>query len=264
MKAVLRYLGAKNKLVDWIIPFFPEHSIYVEPFGGSAAVLLNKKPAKLEVYNDAFDEVVSLFEVIRSCQCNRLAELVFNTPFAETEYKRASKRTDDKLENARRFLVRSLMGVSTDGVLRDTGGFKAETVKGASASGAKKWASLPDLLIEASCRLKEVYILNRQAVDVITKYDSTDTLFYIDPPYMMDTRTDSGRYVHEFSYDQHSGLLDLVNSVKGKVVISGYDHDLYKDKLSWWRREEIETESMRQAKRKEIIWMNYEPEGMLF
>lgn len=83
MKAVLRYLGAKNRLADWIVPFFPEHKIYVEPYGGSAAVLLNKAPVEIEVYNDLYDDVVNLFRVIRSERYVELMELVNMTPFSE-------------------------------------------------------------------------------------------------------------------------------------------------------------------------------------
>lgn len=75
-RALARYLGGKNRIAPWIISFFPPHKFYVEPFGGSAAVLLNKQPAFLEIYNDLYDRIVSFFEVLRDPEkAERLARL---------------------------------------------------------------------------------------------------------------------------------------------------------------------------------------------
>ena len=180
MKAVLRYLGAKNRLADWIVSFFPEHKIYVEPYGGSAAALLNKAPVEIEVYNDLYDDVVNLFRIIRSERYVELMEQVNMTPFSEREY------------------------------------------------------------------------------------DSPDTLFYLDPPYMHETRTKDGRYAFEYDHGDHERLLRLVAGLKGKVVLSGYDNSLYASMLPGWRVEKKATESMRRSQRIECLWLNYNPQLTLF
>lgn len=110
-RPALRYHGGKFRLAPWIISFFPEHDVYVEPFGGAASVLLQKKPAKSEVYNDIADEIVNVFRVLRDpAQAARLARMVELTPFARTEFELSYELSDDPIEQARRTVVRSFMG----------------------------------------------------------------------------------------------------------------------------------------------------------
>lgn len=262
MKAIARYLGAKNALADWIIRQFRSHRCYVEPFGGSAGVLLSKPPVECEVYNDVFDDVVNLMAVIRSEEAGDLANQVYLTPYAEIEYKAAMAAGNTPLEQARRFLVRSFMAVSTDGVFRHTSGFRRDKST-SGGSSITKWQNLPSTLLEAHDRLRNVTILNQDAIKVILDYDSEETLFYLDPPYLPDTRTEYGRYSHEYTWEQHEELLALLPSLKGDVVISCYDHDLYASALRGWYRVEIDTQSMRQAQRKEVIYRNFEVQPLL-
>lgn len=85
MKAVLRYLGGKNRLAPWIIRHFPAHTCYVEPYSGSLGVLLNKAPAPVEICNDKDGEIVNLFRVLRSEDAGRLLEAVMLTPYSRDE-----------------------------------------------------------------------------------------------------------------------------------------------------------------------------------
>ena len=102
-RALARYLGGKNRIAPWIISFFPPHKIYVEPFGGSGAVLLNKQPAWMEVYNDLYDRVVNFFEVLRDQEKSaRLASLLELTPYAQTAYARSFEIAEDPVELRRR------------------------------------------------------------------------------------------------------------------------------------------------------------------
>lgn len=263
MKAVLRYLGAKNRLADWIVSFFPDHKIYVEPYGGSAAVLLNKAPVEIEVYNDLYDDVVNLFRIIRSDRYVELMEQVNMTPFSEREYELAARdKSGDELERARKFLVCSFMAVSCDGMFRKTGFRRDRNASCGRVVG--KWQRLPDLLAEAHVRLSGVTIRKQDALDIIREYDSPDTLFYLDPPYMHETRTKDGRYAFEYDHGDHERLLSLVAGLQGKVVLSGYDNDLYASMLPGWRVEQKATESMRRSQRIECLWMNYNPQLTLF
>lgn len=173
MKAVLRYLGAKNRLADWIVSFFPDHKIYVEPYGGSAAVLLNKAPVEIEVYNDLYDDVVNLFRIIRSDRYVELMEQVNMTPFSEREYELAARdKSGDEIERARKFLVCSFMAVSCDGMFRKTGFRRDRNASCGRVVG--KWQRLPDLLAEAHVRLSSVTIRKQDALDIIREYDSPD------------------------------------------------------------------------------------------
>ena len=130
---------------------------------------------------------------------------------------------------------------------------------------AKRWAASveskvkADLLAEAHVRLSGVTIRKQDALDIIREYDSPDTLFYLDPPYMHETRTKNGRYAFEYDHEDHEQLLRLVVELKGKVVLSGYDNSLYTSMLPDWKIEKKATESMRRSQRIEFLWMNYNP-----
>ena len=86
-------------------------------------------------------------------------------------------------------------------------------------------------------------------------YDSNETLFYIDPPYVDSTRVD-GKYKFEFSNDDHEELLDIINNISGYAVISGYDCDLYSRRLDKWHRYEMTDRSARNSTRTEVIWLS--------
>src|SRR6266576_1049473 len=100
-RPILRYHGGKFVLAPWIISHFPEHRVYVEPYGGAASVLLRKERSYAEVYNDLDSEIVNLFRVARD-NGKELIRVLALTPFAREEYQAAWEATDDPLEQARR------------------------------------------------------------------------------------------------------------------------------------------------------------------
>lgn len=109
MKQVLKYPGAKARLTKWICNFIPEHKVYLEPFGGSLAVLFNKKRCHIETVNDLNGEVIHFFKVLRE-RPEALSHAIENTPYSREEYKKAYELTEDDIERARRFCVRCWMG----------------------------------------------------------------------------------------------------------------------------------------------------------
>lgn len=100
MNALIKYPGAKWKLAEKIIEMMPEHHSYLEPYFGSGAVLFNKSPSHIETVNDIDDEVVNFFYCIRT-DPERLARLLYLTPYARQEYENAYIKTDEPLEKAR-------------------------------------------------------------------------------------------------------------------------------------------------------------------
>ncbi len=253
--SLLRYFGAKNRLAEWIISHFPKHTCYVEPFGGSAGVLLRKEPSTIEVYNDVDDDVVEVFRLIRGGRAEELARLVLATPFSLTEYRRAMEPAEEPLERARRFFIRSFMAVSTDGTCRTSSGFRRSKVR--SGHGvAQRWDGVPEIIAEAADRLKNVQIDHLDALDCMRLYDNPETLHYVDPPYLEETRTTSGRYAHEYTREQHVALLELLPTLKGHVVLSCYDSELYRERLSDWHRVTHKAHSMRQAEREEVLYIS--------
>ena len=116
-RPLLRYHGGKWRLAPWIISHLQPHRIYVEPFGGSASVLLRKPRSHSEIYNDLGGEVVNLFRVLRQpAQARELVRLVRLTPYSRTEFDDSYITAADPIEQARRTLLRSHTGFSTTGV----------------------------------------------------------------------------------------------------------------------------------------------------
>lgn len=262
-KPVLRYHGAKFRLAPWVVEFFPPHAVYVEPFGGAAGVLLQKAPSYAEVYNDLDDDIVNLFQVLRDPLLGaQLVDHLNLTPYARSEFQLAYKPTDNVLERARRTIVRASMGFGSAGATKGSTGFRIDTRR-RYGTAQKLWAAYPDRLASIIGRLSGVMIENRPALEVIAQHDGDDTLFYVDPPYVLDTRQmqggQRGYYRFEMTDDQHIELLANLNQVRGMVVLSGYPHALYDSHLQDWT---CHTTTSRiaagrgGATRTECVWLN--------
>lgn len=243
-------------LAPWIISHFPEHKVYVEPFGGAASVLIRKPRSYAEIYNDLDDEVVNLFNVLRSDAAASLTELLRLTPFAAEEFFSAYDVSENPVERARRTIVRAFMGFGSNGVHRKTG-FRSNSNR-SGTTPARDWVNYPDALGATVERLRGVVVLNRDAVDVMEAHDGPDTLHYVDPPYMVGTRDKGSDYAHELTDDDHASLLDFLKTLKGKVVLSGYPDQSYDDALEGWRRIDRIALADGAKERTEVLWMNFE------
>lgn len=268
-RPVLRYLGGKWRLAPWIIEHLPPHRVYVEPFGGGASVLLRKPRAYSEVYNDLESEVVNLFRVLRDEeQARQLTTAIDLTPFAREEFDLAYERSDDPVERARRMVVRSLMGHGNISARIDRStGFRSNSNR-SGTTPAHDWRNYPDKLIPIIQRLRGVVIENAPAITVMARHDGPQTLHYVDPPYVHETRGASGGgkaggavppsagYAHELSNDQHVALLEALQGLQGMVVLSGYPTPLYDDALRGWQRIEREARADGARARTEVLWIN--------
>jgi DNA adenine methylase len=265
-RPILRWHGGKWKLGAWIIAHFPRHKIYVEPFGGGASVLMRKPRTYAEVYNDLDEEVVNLFRVLRDdAQSARLIELLRLTPFARAEFNAAYLPTDDKIERARRLVIRSYMGFGSDGTNSEwRTGFRANSNR-SGTTPAHDWANYPGCLTEAVERLRGVIVENRDAMRVMASHDSAETLHYLDPPYLHATRSRKSRrrgeggvaaYRHEMTDQDHAELLAFLPSVRGMVVLSGYPHPMYDDALQGWERVQVDAHADGARDRTEVLWLN--------
>ena len=262
-RTVLRWHGGKWMLAPWIVAHLPEHRTYVEPFGGAASVLLRKPRAYSEVYNDLDDEVVNLFRVLRDPEAGpRLVEALRLTPFARAEFEESYVPAEEPVERARRLVVRSYMGHGADGVTSPyRTGFRSNALKRGSTP-QRDWENYPEALGRTIARLREVIVENRDALEVMAKHDSQDTLHYVDPPYVWETRSridrkpDGGNYRHELTDAQHVELLKSLRDLRGMVVLSGYATEMYDGMLADWRRIEREAHADGGRDRTEVLWIN--------
>lgn len=254
MNAVLKYPGAKNRLAPWICEYIPEHKVHCELYFGSGAVFFNKVPARIETVNDLDDNVINYFQVIRD-NSEELIRRLELTPYGRTEDGNAFiyNPGDDEIEVARKFAVRCWQGVGCSN--RYKNGFRSSQQSN-SPNTTKAWDSFPVVLRSASERLKQVQIENLDALELINRYDTEDVLIYADPPYLHSTRKNY-LYRHEMTDKQHIELLDRLVHHPGKVLLSGYDNDLYNLTLKGWNKAQKHTQADGGLKRIETLWMNY-------
>lgn len=256
-RPVLRYHGGKWKIAPWIISHFPEHGVYVEPFGGAASVLLRKPRSYSEVYNDLDRTVVNVFRVLRdSAMATALQRSLEITPFSREEYEAAYEPTDDPIESARRMIFRSVAGIGTDSVITRRGFRNSTKRNDQHISVAYEWQSFPQQVRIFTERLRGVIIENRNYSEVIKQHDGKDTLFYVDPPYTHGSRTGNARYSHEMTDENHRELSRLLHSVKGMVIVSGYQSDLYDELYADWRLERHDAFAHGALKRVECLWLS--------
>ncbi len=260
---VIRYHGGKFRLASWVFEHFPPHKCYVEPFGGAAGVLIQKARSYAEVYNDLDGDIVNLFRVLQGEHSSqRLIELLTLTPYSRAEFELAWLPTDDNIERARRLIIRAQMGFGSAGASKGITGFRIDTAR-AYGTAQHLWQRYPEHLATICQRLAGVLVENRPATEVMLAHDAADTLHYIDPPYMHDTRVrgaQKGRYYrHELSDREHAELLATLKTLRGMVVVSGYPSDLYKTELVNWT---MNTTTARisagrgGSTRQECLWLN--------
>jgi len=260
-RPALRYHGGKFRLAPWILQFFPEHGCYVEPFGGAAGVLLQKPRVYAEVYNDLDGDIVNFFRVLRDPLTRPdLIEACLLTPYARDEFDLAYEPTDDPLERARRTAVRAAMGFGSAGATKAITGFRTDTRR-KYGTAQHNWADYPGALAAIGERFSGVLIENRDALQVIADHDGPDTLHFVDPPYVFETRVmrRGGGYRHELDTLQHQQLLDALNVVDGMVVVCGYPTELYDLALAGWTRHETRARisaGRGTGLRTEVVWLN--------
>lgn len=264
MRAVFRYPGSKWSIAKWIISHFPEgyeKMVYLEPFLGSGAVFFNKRPGAVETINDLDDDVVNLFQILRE-RPEDLKKALWLTPYSREEYDRAFEPCEDSLEQARRFMVRTTQAIGAKLGHGKCGWRNHKQMK--IGGTACKWAGITETIDEAAARLRGgtknlVQIEKMDALRLIERYNTPDALIYIDPPYVRSTRKSGALYVHEMTDEGQKRLLGLIASSKAKIIISGYDSEMYNEMLKGWRTDSTMSQTTSTEMAREKIWMNYSP-----
>ncbi|MDM8518995.1 DNA adenine methylase [Anaerolineales bacterium HSG6] len=273
-KIAFGWYGGKYSHLGWLLPLLPETTHFCEPFGGSGAVLINRKPSPVETYNDIDGELVNFFRVLRD-QKEALIEAIGLTPFSREELRIAVTPPENEiseLERARRFFVRARQ-VRTGLAQTASEGRWAHcklTSRAGMAGAVSRWLGSVEGLSEITQRLLRVQIENASAIETIQRYDSPKTLFYCDPPYIHESRSDTNAYKFEMSDDDHRELATLLNMVQGKVAISGYRSPLMDDLYRGWNIIEAPSKkahstntspSANKQSRTEVLWTNYAING---
>ena len=263
MRNVLKYPGSKWNIAKQLVNMIPEHHSYVEPFFGSGAVLFNKEISDIETINDLDSDVTNLFQCIQ-LDSEHLARLVMTTPFSREEYDKQFGIIDgsickDAYERAAGFLIRCWQGHG----FRTNGykvGWKNDVVGRERSYALWNWYRLPEWIIDIAERLRKVQIENKPAIEVIKRFNHDGVFMYVDPPYLLGTRAGK-QYAHEMSDAEHEEMLKELLHSKAKIMISGYESEMYNDYLKGWKKKAFASCAEHGKLRIETVWMNYEEEN---
>jgi DNA adenine methylase len=258
------WYGGKFSHLNWLLPLLPECHHYCEPFAGSAAVLLNREPSPVETYNDIDGEVANFFRVLRDSK-EDLVERIGLTPFSREEfYKSVTKNPvsiEDAIERARLFYVRARQARTGLAQTASLGRWaNCRNTSRAGMSGVvSRWLGAIEDLPHIAMRLLRVQIENRPANEIVRLYDDPGTLFYCDPPYVHDSRTDRKAYGYEMIDAEHRELAYTLNLCRGRVAISGYRCDLMDQLYKGWKRIDAPEKMCHSVKkmRTEALWVNF-------
>lgn len=257
MKTLLQYPGGKRRLAPWIVSRMPAHHSYLEPYFGGGAVLFAKPAAPIETVNDLDGDVVNFFRVIRDEESRKkLVDWLWYTPYAREAYEESFKRPPrDAVERAGYFAVRSMQ--SHGFRLNENCGWKKDVHGREAAYALHNWNRLPESLGQTAARLKQVQIENRPALELIKAFNHENVLIYADPPYVLSTRS-RRQYRYEMTDEEHRELLEELCRSRAKVMLSGYDCELYREYLGGWRKVQTMARTQSGDRRVETLWMNFE------
>ncbi|MDD4986632.1 MAG: DNA adenine methylase [Dehalococcoidales bacterium] len=259
------WYGGKYSHLDWLLPLLPKTTHYCEPFGGSAAVLLNREPSPVETYNDIDSDVVNFFRVLRDHK-EELLYAIGMTPFSREEFVRAIETNGNgaglsDIERARLFFIRARQVRTGLAQTASVGRWAncLKTSRAGMAGAVSRWLGSVEGLEWIASRLLMVQIEHDDALAVIGRYDSDETLFYCDPPYPHESRGDAKAYLYEMADRDHIRLAEVLKSVQGKVAISGYHCDLMDELYGGWNVHEEGVKKTHSVKtdRVEALWTNY-------
>lgn len=267
--SLVRWAGGKGKQLNELLPLVPQTRIYVEPFGGGCSVLLNRERSEVEVYNDLDSSLVNLFEVLRGdLESEEFARLVDLTPYSREVFETCLtfEGIADPVRRAVAFYTVLNQSISGKRLAR-----KGDWARGRNDNLAQRWYQRQEKLGAIHERIRHVQIECRDALDILQEWDTPETTFYCDPPYILDTRNNKRYYAVEPGDEYHNDLVDVLLGVRGNVVLSGYDHPTYFRLIhegGWWTDvygataamavvQSGETKSRdKDAKRVEIVYRN--------
>jgi DNA adenine methylase len=233
LRAPVQWFGGKSKMIKKLMNHVPlGGKPYCEPFMGAASLFFARPPAPVEVLNDTDGDLVNLFKCLQDKDTfDELAHKLRYTLFARAEFIESikilqDKSITDKMLRAWAFFVKINMGISN--VSNSSGGWSRAFISSRGcACNINNWLMRLTMLEDWHKRLIMAQIDNRDALDVIKYWDTDETVFYIDPPYILDTRKSKNVYNQELNNDYHKNLVQVILDCKGAVVLSGYDHEMY-------------------------------------
>lgn len=230
----LIWFGGKGRMAEHIINKMPPHKCFVDLFGGAAHVIAQKPMITNEVYNDIDGDLVNFILVARE----RTSELVLaceSLPYSRGLYEKWKREEmpQDDFERAVRFFYLNRSGIAKGNSSYGTGWRHSH-----EHNTARTYQHACERIRAFAKRMSNVMIDNRDFREIIRVYDSPETLFYVDPPYIdREMRYKLTMQDKENPLQLHHDLADVLNQVRGKVILSYYEHPLLDELYPKWRRE---------------------------
>ena len=274
IKSPISWVGGKFMLADKIVRLFPEHTLYVEVFGGAAHVLFKKPPSTTEIYNDINRDLVCFFQTVKDKEkCGILYEMLDSTPYSRDVFDLCLSVVNNHEFDEVKFPYASdiyraycfaVVNKQSFGALGESWGVQVENIDNGRI--AATFNNIKYRLSAACDRLKYVQIEKNDFRYILKRYDRANTLFYLDPPYTFDMRSAGKQYKHEMEEADHIELVDMLLNLQGKAVLSGYDTPLYNrlceagwSKISLGERniDICNPGGKPRLKKQEFVWCNF-------
>lgn len=263
------YYGGKNRISDKLNRLMPESKIYIEPFIGSGATLLNRDRSEIEIVNDFDPAIANLYKVLSDRELGKeLLEKIFRLPYDEKlfntarEYQRENFKGINDLDKA--LLVYILISQSYNNT-------RKQFSRGTYDTGSYQRRIRTDIQ-RVYERLQGVKVYNKDALEIIKGVvNNPDVQMYLDPPYLHSLRGKGADkvYFKEMEYIKHVRLLETIQDAKCRILLSGYHadkDDLYDTYLlaHGWKSQEL-AKLVKSSQRKEErdiasewVWFNYD------
>ncbi|MDR4509617.1 MAG: DNA adenine methylase [Candidatus Brocadiaceae bacterium] len=227
-------IGGKYYLRNWLLQFIPKHNIYIEPFCGGASLLFAKKPSKVEVLNDIDNHLIGFFRVIKDSNTRQklIKELAY-MPYSRQWWQELRERwkagniPKDIVQRVTEWYFLNRSCFSGDQL---RGGFAVPSITGRNP--ARTYSNRISKIISVAGRLKGVTIECLPFEECIKQYDSSNTFFYCDPPYLQVPLRQY--YGNKFTIADHQRLAGLLKGIKGRVIVSHYENALYGEFYQGW------------------------------
>lgn len=252
MRSLLKIHGGKSLISKYVISYFPPHTKYIETCVGGCSIILNKPFSQIEIINDIDENLFNLLYCLKNS--SDFISRVNKVEYTKENFDEAKANGFGQINELilKRF---SRGGLGCD--------FSwSERQRGNRPGEVNAWENFKKDLPKIAERLKNVQIRNSHLFKLIRKEDSNESFFYIDPPYLPSTRITKNAYRNEMTEKEHIELAEIINDVKGKVLLSGYPSSLYDELYKGWNVNVKDVpnhsgQSKKKQRRTECLWSNY-------
>lgn len=266
LKSPVNRFGGKHLLSASLSRKIPQHTLYCECFSGAAHLLFIKDPSLVEILNDTDSHLINFFKVIQHLETRQLLIDKLNfMPYSRKLWQdlrhqwKHGNIPGDTIKAAAQWFYLNRSTFSGD---QKRGGFAVPSTTGRNP--VQSFRNAVDSLNDVSERLRNVCIENLDYTSCIQRYDSKDTLYFCDPPYL-----NAEHYYNKdsFTHDDHHTLANLLHGVKAKVMITHYQNGLYDKLYQDWQRYEYlsfkgshKSDGEEKPKTIEVLYCNFKPE----